>query len=80
MVEDSRKPPAGARHRDAAAGGILGEPKRLGAIGEESPVSLGGVEDGARVEGGQMGEELDGRFTLLAGDQFESSEKIVIAE
>jgi hypothetical protein len=58
QIEDQREAPAGPSGVDTVAGGILGEPKGLGAIAEERAVALSGVEHLASVERGQVGHQL----------------------
>src|SRR5438552_742576 len=65
---------------DAVAGGVLGEPKHLGAVGEERAVAFGGEEGGSGVEHGQMRHELDRGLALVAGEHTDAREEIVIRE
>jgi len=80
QVEDHRKVSAGSSRLDTVAGGVLGEPKHLRAVGEERTVALSGVEGGSGVERGQVGHELDGCVPLVAGEDTDAREKILIRQ
>jgi hypothetical protein len=72
--------PAGPSRLDAVAGGILGEPKGLGAVAEERAIALSSVERRAAIERGQMGDQLGRGLALLAGEAFQASEEILIRQ
>jgi hypothetical protein len=79
-LEDDGKISAGSRRLNTIAGGVLGEPKHLRAVGEERPVALGGEEGGSSVELSQVGDELDRCLALIAGEHADAREEIVIGE
>ena len=79
-VENQREPPAGSGGRDTIARGVFGEAKRLRAIGVEGPVAFRKVDGRTCVEHGQMGDELDRRLTLLAGERAQTGEEVLIGE
>jgi hypothetical protein len=79
-LEDDRKVPAGACRLDAIAGRVLGEPKHLRAVGEERAVAFGSEERGSSVELSQVGDELDRCLALIAGEDADAGEEIVIGE
>ena len=80
QIEDQWEAPAGPSGLDAVAGGILGEPKGLGAITEERAVALSGVEHRATIERGQMGHQLGRGLALLAGEPFQAGEEVLIRQ
>jgi len=80
QVENHRKVPAGSSRLDAIAGGVLGEPKHVRAVGEERTVAFGGVEGGSGVERGQVGHELGRRLPFLGREHNDAREEIVIGE
>ena len=43
-------------------------------------MAMGGVERGSRVELRQVGDELDGCFSLFAGQRHDASQEIMIRE
>src|SRR5258707_5549855 len=65
---------------DTVAGGVLGEPEHLRAVGEERTVAFGGVEGGSGVEHGQVGDELDRGLPFVAREHTDAHEEIVIRE
>src|SRR5258708_21738151 len=79
-VQDDGKTPTRSRRVDPIAGGVLREPEDLRAVREEGTVALGGIEGRSRVQLGQVGHELDGCFSLSAGQGREASEEIWIGE
>ena len=79
-VQDHWKTPTGPRGVDPVAGGILGEPEDVRAVGEERTVAMGSVEGGSRLELRQVGDELDGHFPLFARKGHDAGEEILIGE
>src|SRR5204863_5392180 len=75
-----REPPARSRGLDAIGGGIFGEAQRLRAIGVERPVAMREVEGGARVERGQVRDQLDRGLAFPAGEGAESGEEVVVGK
>jgi hypothetical protein len=78
--EDHRESPGHSGGIDPVARRIFGEAQHLRAITEEGPVASGGVERWTRLERGQVGDQLRGRFALAAGERGDAVEKIVIGE
>jgi hypothetical protein len=58
QVEDDGETPAGAGDGHAVAGGVFGKAQALGAITKEGSMALGGVQGGAGIQHGQVGDEL----------------------
>ena len=79
-LQDEGEAPADASGFDSVAGGILGEPKGLGAITEERTEALSGEERRAAIERGQVGHQLDRGLALFSGEQFQAGEEVVIRE
>jgi hypothetical protein len=79
-LEDQRKAPAGPSRVYAVAGGILGEPKGVGAKAEERAVALSEEECRAAIEFGQVGHQLDRGLALLAGEGFQAGEEGLIRQ
>ncbi len=77
-VQDHREPAAGGRDSGAGAGGILGETKDGGAVVEERPEAEAFIEAGALLERGKMRDQLDRRMALVAGQDEEPIEQVLI--
>ena len=80
QIQDHREAPAGPGGLDAIARGVFREPKGLGAIAEEGPIGLGGVDGGTGIERGQVGHQLDRRFALRTREHVEAREEILIRQ
>jgi len=80
QVDDHGEPAAGVSGLDTVAGGILGEPKRAGAIPEEGSVALGEIEVRPQLERGQVSDELGRGLALRAGQGRDASEEVPIRQ
>jgi hypothetical protein len=63
QVEDDREPAAQASGFDAVVSRVLGQPERPGAVRKQRAVTFSDMEL-ARVELGELADELDGRPAL----------------
>jgi hypothetical protein len=79
QVEQRRELPAGSGDLDAVVGRVLGQTERSGAVAEERAVALAEVEP-ARVELGQVRDELHGNLPLGPGEEGDPAEEIGIRE
>jgi len=79
-VEDDRKAAACSSRLDAIAGGVLGEPQGLGAVAEERPVALGGIEGRTQLECREMSHELGRCFAFLPGEGVDASEEVSVRQ
>jgi hypothetical protein len=80
QLHDGRESTTHASGLDAIAGGVLGEPKGLGAIRIERPVATGLIDGWPLIEGRQVGQELGERVALAAGERAQADEEVVIGE
>jgi hypothetical protein len=78
-VEHDRKLSAQPSRLDAVVGRVLGEPKDTRAVGEERSVALAQVEL-ARVELGEVADELDRGLPFSAGEYGHAVKEIGIGE
>src|SRR5207244_7446215 len=78
QLEDHGKPAGGSRDLDPVVGLSLGEPESVPAVDEERGVALAQV-DVARVELGEVRDEVDGRlaFTDRKSTRLNSSHQII---
>jgi len=79
-IQDPRKPEAYAGGVDPVAGGVFGEPQGLGAVGIERSVSQGRIDRPPPLERGEMSDELDGRFALLADEVVDPGEQVLVRQ
>jgi hypothetical protein len=79
QIEDSRKAAAQPSRLDPVVRGVLGQAQRARAVREERAVALAQVEL-ARVELGEVCDQLDGRAPLSRGEQRHAKEKVGIGE
>ena len=79
QVEDGGEPSTQASGLDTVVGGVLAEPQRPRAVGEERAVSLGDVEL-ASVELGQVADQLDRGLSLPPREQNDLAKQLRVGE
>lgn len=80
MVEDHGKTSAGSSRLDPITSGVFREPQHLGAVIEERPTAPGSEEGGSDLEHGQVGDQVDRCFPLVAGEGDDAGREIGVRE